>query len=74
MQGKGRFLKQQMVFSFASSDVTTNKKGVGMWGLGEVSGDERKMVMSECDDLQTIVNRIKDLTGSFARISLKSLE
>lgn len=35
-------LKQRIVLFIASIDVTPDKKGVGIWGLGEVSGDERK--------------------------------
>lgn len=45
-----------------------------MWGLGEVSGDKGELVMRESHDFQTNMNRIKDLAGSFSRISLKVRE
>lgn len=31
---------------------------------------KEKLVMRECHDLETTVNRIKDLTGSLSRISI----
>lgn len=77
MYGKGlifRVLKQQIVLFITSNNVTPSKKGVGMWGLGEVSGDKGELVMRESHDFQTNMNRIKDLAGSFSRISLKDRE
>lgn len=40
-----------------SYDVKPNKKGVGMWDLGEVSRDERKNSLCvKCHDMQTNVD------------------